>query len=146
MGGGLEESNKALVRDFFDALSRADVEAVRELYADDFRLWTAGTLPFSGTSDKAQALEATRGILSAFPDGLHFSIQGMTAEGERVAVEAESEGVHSSGARYHNQYHFLVLVRDGRITALREYLDTEHAREVIAAGSSTGPAVGGNDR
>jgi ketosteroid isomerase-like protein len=117
MGGSQEAANKALVRTFFDALSRADVEAVRELYAEDFQLWTAGTLPFSGTS-----------------------------EGERVAVEAESEGVHTSGARYHNRYHFLLVVRGGRITGLKEYLDTEHAREVLAGGSAAAVAAGGDDR
>jgi ketosteroid isomerase-like protein len=146
MGGSQEAANKALVRTFFDALSRADVEAVRELYAEDFELWTAGTLPFSGTSNKAQALEGMRGILSIFPEGLDFSIDAMTAEGERVAVEAKSEGVHTSGARYHNRYHFLLVVRDGRITELKEYLDTEHAREVLAGGSAAAAAAGGDDR
>lgn len=146
MGGSQEAANKALVRTFFDALSRADVEAVRELYAEDFQLWTAGTLPFSGTSNKAQALDGMRGILSFFPDGLDFSIDAMTAEGERVAVEAESEGIHTSGARYHNRYHFLLVVRDGRITELKEYLDTEHAREVLAGGSAAAAAAGGDDR
>ena len=146
MGGSQEAANKALVRIFFDALSRADVEAVRELYAEDFELWTAGTLPFSGTSNKAQALEGMRGILSIFPEGLDFSIDAMTAEGERVAVEAKSEGVHTSGARYHNRYHFLLVVRDGRITELKEYLDTEHAREVLAGGSAAAVAAGGDDR
>jgi ketosteroid isomerase-like protein len=115
MGGSQEAANKALVRTFFDALSRADVEAVRELYAEDFELWTA-------------------------------SIDAMTAEGERVAVEAKSEGVHTSGARYHNRYHFLLVVRDGRITELKEYLDTEHAREVLAGGSAAAAAAGGDDR
>jgi len=146
MVGSLEESNKALVRTFFESLSRADVEAVRELYADDFQLWTAGTLPFSGTSNKAQALEGMRGILSSFPDGLEFSIRAMTAEGERVAVEAESDGVHTSGTRYHNRYHFLLVLRRGRIVQLKEYLDTEHAREVLAGGSAAAGAAGGDDR
>ena len=146
MGGSLEESNKELVRAFFDALSRADVEAVRQLYADDFELWTAGTLPFSGTSNKSQALEGMRGILSFFPKGLDFSIVAMTAEGERVAVEAASDGVHTSGARYHNQYHFLLVVRGGRIHVLKEYLDTERARDVLVNGAGAQAAAGGDER
>jgi ketosteroid isomerase-like protein len=81
MVGSPEESNEALVRTFFDALSRADVEALRELYADDFQLWTAGTLPFSDPSNKAQALEGMRGIPSSFSNGLEFSIRAMTAGG-----------------------------------------------------------------
>ncbi len=71
------------------------------------------------------------GILGAFPNGLRFTIEGMTAEGDRVAIEAESHGEHESGRVYHNQYHFLMVIRDGRIQEFKEYLDTEHAREVL---------------
>jgi hypothetical protein len=37
----------------------------------------------------------------------------------------------AAGKRYHNQYHDLLIVRDGKIHAGREYLDTAHAQDVI---------------
>ena len=126
------EENKQITRGFFDALSRADSAAIARLYADDFTLWTAGTLPFSGTFTKTQALQAMGQILGLFPDGLRFTINAMTAEDERVAVEAESHGRHVSGKTYHNQYHFLLLIHDGKIRALKEYMDTMHASQVLA--------------
>ncbi len=83
------EENRRIVRELFEALSRSDVATVDRLYADDFEIWTAGSLPFSGRHDRAYALGATDMILGAFPQGIAFTIDAMTAEGERVAVEAQ---------------------------------------------------------
>ena len=125
------DDNKRIAHEFFAALNRADSAAVGNLYADDAVLWTAGTLPFSGTFTKAQAVQSTDAILGLFPEGLKFTITGMTAEGDRVAVEAESHGRHVSGKLYHNQYHFLMIIRDGKVYAFKEYLDTMHANDVL---------------
>ncbi len=124
-------SNTELARTFFAALSRADSATIAAMYADDAVLWTAGTLPFSGRFTKAQAMQGMDAILSLFPEGLAFTIKAMTAEGERVAIEAESHGRHVSGKIYHNQYHFLMIIRDGKVAELREYMDTMHANEVL---------------
>jgi ketosteroid isomerase-like protein len=129
------EENKQIAQEFFAALSRADSAAIAKLYRDDATLWTAGSLPFSGTFTKAQALEGMGAILGLFPEGLQFTITGMTAEDERVAIEAESRGRHVSGKMYHNQYHFLMIIRDGKVAAFKEYMDTMHANAVLVAGS-----------
>jgi ketosteroid isomerase-like protein len=125
------EENKQIARDFFAALNRADSAAVAEMYADDAVLWTAGSMPFSGTFNKAQAVKLTQAVLSAFPEGLTLTITGLTAEDERVAIEAESHGRHVSGKRYNNHYHFLMIVRNGKVAAFKEYMDTMHANEVL---------------
>jgi ketosteroid isomerase-like protein len=124
-------ANKVVARKFFATLSRADSATIAEMYADDAVLWTAGTLPFSGRFTKAQAIQGMDAILSLFPDGLTFTIRATTAEGERVAIEAESHGRHVSGKIYHNQYHFLMIIRDGKVAEFREYMDTMHANEVL---------------
>ena len=51
----------------------------------------------------------------------------MTAEGDRVAVEAETYGEHVSGKTYNNFFHFLLVIRDGKIQEWKEYMDTKHA-------------------
>jgi uncharacterized protein len=43
-----------------------------------------------------------------------------------VALEVESDGELLNGRRYNQQYHFLLTVREGKISAVREYLDTQH--------------------
>jgi ketosteroid isomerase-like protein len=132
--GQLEEDNKALARRMIEALSNVDVGFIEENYADDFRIWVTGSLPFSGSRDKAGAVAGMPAVLDLFPDGLRFEIVALTAEGERVAIEARSEGVTARGHRYQQEYHFLMRVRDGRIVEWREYMDTEHARKVLVDG------------
>ena len=82
------------------------------------------SLPFSGTRNVAEAALLMEAILSAFPEGLGFTVKAMTAEGDRVAIEAESFGRHVSGRTYNNQYHFLMVIRDGKVRELKEYFDT----------------------
>jgi len=60
-------------------------------------------------------------------------IKGVTAEGERVALEAESFAKMKNGKTYQNRYHFLCEVRGGKIQTVREYLDTMHANEVLCS-------------
>lgn len=133
--GALEETNKEIARRFVEkVLSTGDVEAARKLYAEDFEVWTAGSLPFSGSSKKAKALEGMTGILGLFPKGLQFTVDAMTAEGSRVAIEAHSDGVTAAGPRYQQTYHFLMELRDGQITRFKEFMDTELARRVLVEG------------
>jgi hypothetical protein len=56
---------------------------------------------------------------------------GVTAEGDRVAAEMKADGASALGKEYHNEYHDLLEVRDGKMEAGGEYLDTAHAQEVI---------------
>ena len=129
--GAVEDQNKELARAFLEALSRADVETIDGMYADDFSLRVPGTLPFSGTKGKQDALAGIPQVLGLFPAGLRFDIDALTAEGERVAIEATSDGVTFRGDRYQQTYHFLMRVRDGKIVEWREYMDTDLARRIL---------------
>jgi ketosteroid isomerase-like protein len=129
--GQLEEDNKELARRMLAALTEANVDFIKENYAEDFRIWTAGSLPFSGSGDKASAVAGMPAVLDLFPDGLRFSIVALTAEGDRVAIEATGEGTTVLGRGYRQDYHFLMRVRDGKIVEWKEYMDTEHARTVL---------------
>ncbi len=123
--------SRRVALELLDAISRADAEGILNLYADDVTVWTAGDLPFSGEHDKGEVEAMIPAVLGLFPDGLPMTVRGITADGERVAIEAESEGRHVSGKLYNNRYHFLVIVRAGRVVALKEYMDTKHAYEVL---------------
>jgi hypothetical protein len=102
-------------------------------------VWTSGQTLISGTFDKAQIQAASGGIFAAFPQGLRFTVNGMVAEGEKVAVEAESRGLHASGRIYTNQYHFLFEFRDGMLVMLKEYMDTERVTDVLCGGQRPAP-------
>jgi ketosteroid isomerase-like protein len=128
------EDNKKIVLSFFENLSSGKVEAMLALMADN-ATWTVMGKPdkfaLAGTKTKAQFGELFKGIGTVMPKGLRVTPKALTAEGDRVAVEAESYGEHANGKVYNNMYHFLVEVRGGKIEAVREYLDTIHAQEVL---------------
>jgi uncharacterized protein (TIGR02246 family) len=131
---GQLEDNKRRTRSFVDAMSRGDAEAIADAYADDGQLCTMGGTAISGRYDRDQIRAFAGGVLEAFPGGLRFTIETMTAEEDRVAVVATSEGEHVSGKPYRNHYHFLFTWRDGKLQELREYMDTELVTEVICGG------------
>lgn len=129
------ETNKAIMRDFIDAMTRGDVDAIVNAYADDGRVVTMGQTLISGTFDTSHIASAAGRVFEVFPEGIRFVIHEMTAEGDRVAIEAESFATHVSGAQYNNKYHFLARLRDGKIVEFKEYCDTEHITDVICGGA-----------
>ncbi|AXQ28889.1 nuclear transport factor 2 family protein [Solimonas sp. K1W22B-7] len=129
-----EQRNRQAAQAFFDILNRGDVPALIDAYAEDGRCVTMGNTLISGTYSKDQVAAAAGGIYQVFPQGIRFTIKAMTAEGERVAVEAESEGAHISGQLYTNQYHFLMRFRDGKVVEFKEYMDTERVTDILCGG------------
>ena len=132
------EENKEKVRKFFHYLCTGDVPGFVNMYHPDGAVWTSGQTLISGTFGKEQISRAAGAIYEAFPQGLNFTILAMTAEGDRVAVEAKSEGDHISGKRYENLYHFLFEFRDGQLYRLKEYMDTEKVTDILCGGQRPG--------
>jgi len=128
------ESNKIAVRRFFDAMNAGDVQRIVESYAEDGCLQTMGHTLISGTFTRDQRAQSAGSIFDVFPQGIRFTILGMVAEGDKVAVEATGEGMHVSGQTYTNEYHFLFRLRDGKLVRLTEYLDTERVTGILCAG------------
>ncbi len=135
----VEEHNKQRVRDFFALLNRGDVPGIVAAYAPEGTLRTMGRTLISGRFTRAQIEAAAGQIYDAFPQGLSFTIDAMTAEGERVAVEAHSSGRHASGVLYSNEYHFLFVFRDGQVVELKEYMDTERVTDILCGGARPQP-------
>jgi len=134
------DNNKAFVRQFFEALNQGDSAAIVDAYAEDGEVWTMGGTLISGRYNKAQITASCDAIFESFPEGIHFTIDAMTAEGERVAVEAHSEGKHVSGQLYSNEYHFLFIIRDGKLFRLKEYMDTERVTDILCGGQRPDPS------
>ena len=59
------------------------------------------------------------------------TVTGMTAEGDRVAVEYQGNTPLKRGGSYANTYHSLFVVRNGRIASGREYYDTAYSRSIF---------------
>jgi uncharacterized protein len=117
--------NKALVLRAFDLLGKRDLPELFALIHEEGS-WSVPfdteRFQFAGFRDKAGIIELLTGFLGGF-DSFSFTVQNMTAEEDRVVVEAVSEGVGPAGAQYRNNYILIVFVRDGQLHTVREYFD-----------------------
>ena len=127
-----DESRK-LVLGFFENLDAGNAAAALDALSDSATWWIQGNFPLSGTRTKAQFVELLGQLGAAIDGGLSLRVKGVTAEGDRVAVEAESFAKMKNGKTYQNTYHFLFIVKSGKIESVKEYLDTIHANEVLAS-------------
>ncbi|MGP3706229.1 nuclear transport factor 2 family protein [Gordonia paraffinivorans] len=129
----IEQENKALVSEFMEVFSRGDVEAILSFLAPTATWWVGGTIEgISGTKNKEEFGAMLSGLSATTKTGaIALKPLAFTAEGERVAVETESHSEMSNGKVYNNLYHFVFIVRDGKIHEVKEYLDTEHTRAVF---------------
>lgn len=125
---------KEVVRDFFAAFSRGDIDGVLDRMTGDATWWVAGRIDgMSGTNTREQLGTLLRQVKPLYRTGaLEITPTAMIAEGDKVAVEAESYAELVSGVVYANQYHFLVEVADGRVRRVREYSDTHHMLETFS--------------
>lgn len=125
--------NKLLVKQYFDACSRADVAQICSMYAADGVHFVASHGLFGGTYTREQMFAVANAVTGAFPGGLKYTLGHMVAEGDSVAVQVESHGTHSSGARCNNRYAFFMKFRAGLLVHVSEYFDTQHAAEVFGS-------------
>ncbi len=93
---------------FFESISSGKINEAFELVADDVSWWVPEELPFSGTKNKKEYFAIVNRIQSGFPSGFKLLVKDMTVEGDKAAVEVESQGTHTNGKSYHNKYHFLI--------------------------------------
>jgi len=125
------DDNKAVVAKFWEHFSNSDFDAALALMSDDATWWIAGTTDISGTYSKQEFEALAKGIGENTVDGIEVKLLRLTAEDDRVAAEAESNGELKNGKVYNNFYHLQHVVRDGRLTEIKEYLDTQHVQDVF---------------
>jgi uncharacterized protein len=129
------EENKRSAVELFARFSAGDIPGVLALMTDDVTWRLSGKpelSPVTGIYNKERLKRLFDRMLAQLESGLQMTVVGLVAEGDNVAVEVESQGDLRNGRKYRQQYHFLIAFRDGRIAAVREYLDTHHAYDVWA--------------
>jgi ketosteroid isomerase-like protein len=134
-GTSQEAQNKAVVTEFMEVFSKGNVDDILAMMDDSATWWVAGTMEgISGTKDKKGFGEMLGGISEGCEGGaIRLTPLAWTAEGDRVAVETESYADVKNGRTYNNLYHFVFVVRDGKIHSIKEFLDTEHTAAVFLA-------------
>ena len=126
--------NKQVVLGFVEALSRGNIDAINTVLADDATWWLPGSLPVSGMHRGKK--EIFDGFLAKAaplfePKSLSIQVQNTIAEGDCVAVEWIARGKTAKGKQYENYYNVVFEVKGNKIQAIREYVDTLYAKEVL---------------
>jgi ketosteroid isomerase-like protein len=141
-------TNKDLAMAFCEAYSQGDWPRLERLCTPDFR-WRVPTSQRrqSELLRHAPVMNADPGwtrqeMLTIFQQTKERCVDGafaltpvtITAEGDRVSVEATGYAVRAENGRvYDNRYHYLFVCRSGEIAELREYQDTLSAFDVWMA-------------
>lgn len=121
------EANKNVARRYMQAVVDGDIATIEALQHPDCTWWILG---FGDITRQAFIDSVRDGLLTA--NKRVADIIGITAEGERVAVEVRGEMTFPDSV-YRNEYHNLLIVRDGLIVSGKEYMDTRAAAAAFAS-------------
>jgi uncharacterized protein len=123
------EQNKELATKFLDRFSASDIAGALDTMTEDATWWIAGKpeqLSAAGVHSKEQIARLFHNMAGQLKNGLKMTVKSLIAEGDKVALEVESYGELQNGRIYNQEYHMLMTVRVGKISEVREYLDTQH--------------------
>ncbi|MEV4261604.1 nuclear transport factor 2 family protein [Kribbella sp. NPDC049584] len=127
---------KSVVTRYVEAVAAGDLPTIRASFAPDV-VWTyPGDLPLSGDwkgRDMVvdEFLGAAAGNLFAPGTPVQIELVNVIADGQQVFAEWTARATARAGGAYDNKCGAVFTVRDGAIVAVREYLDTDHARRVL---------------
>lgn len=118
------EANKQLMKSLFEELAKGNSRPYLEALSPDFELTVTGQTPWSGTYRGPRVREFYDAVWANYADRYTTMAVNIIADGDTVAVESRGCVTTVRGDLYDNQYCLLFELKDGRITAQREYADT----------------------
>ena len=132
--------NVQTVKDFFAAIGRGDREGLLALVAEDIEWIIPGEdWPLAGThrghAGLADLLQTASKSIETSTEPREF-----VAQGDRVLVVGFAKGkIKATNKTFDDHFVFAITVRDGKLTNIREYIDTQ-ALARAAHMDASGPA------
>jgi len=119
--------NVQTVKDFFAAMGNGDKSAMLALSADDIEWIIPGKdWPLAGTYRGHAGLTDVLGKASAEMETTFPAPPEYVAQGDSVVVIGFATGkIVATGKAWEDHWVFNITVRDGKITNIREYIDTQ---------------------
>ena len=121
------QENVQTVKDFFAAMGGGDKQSLLALAAEDIEWIIPGEdWPLAGThrghAGLADVLQkASEEVETSFPKPPEF-----VAQGDRVLVVGVATGkIKATNKPFKDDWVFDITVRDGKVTNIREYIDTQ---------------------
>lgn len=131
------ETNKRLVRQFYEAIERRDYDAVAEFCHDDFNFYVQVDQRMAGAVGLVGSEKKNFDMFDQFT----FKIHELLAEGDSVAaymifegVQARTiEGVPVKGGLVRFSLMMLLKVKDGKIVEKRAHFDAKDIDSQLVA-------------
>jgi uncharacterized protein len=120
------DTNVQTVKDFFAAIGGGDKQGLLALVAEDIEWIIPGEdWPLAGThrghAELADLLETASKTMETSTEPREF-----VAQGDRVLVVGFAKGkVKATNKTFEDDWIFAITVRDGKLTNIREYVDTQ---------------------
>jgi ketosteroid isomerase-like protein len=121
------EENIQTVKDFFAAIGRGDKQGLSALSAEDIEWIIPGKdWPLAGTHRGHAGLagllqKASEMVETSYPKPPEF-----VAQGDRVLVVGLATGrIKATNRTFEDNWVFDITVRNGKVTKIREYIDTQ---------------------
>lgn len=122
----MTQSLHDLVKAFFAAMPAGELTA--DFFASEIETQSIASQP----NLSAEYYIGGINLLQAqFPDGLHYTVESIVAEGDRAAARVRGHGVMKDGREYLNDYSFWFTFKDGRIASIFEFFDPKPVDELI---------------
>jgi ketosteroid isomerase-like protein len=135
------ENNVQVVKDFFAAIGSADKQRLLALVAEDIEWIIPGEdWPLAGTHRGHAGLadvikKASEKIETAYPKPPEF-----VAQGDRVLVVGVATGkIKATNKTFKDDWVFAITVRNGKLTNIREYVDTQALARASETAASRRP-------
>ncbi|HEX7852006.1 MAG TPA: nuclear transport factor 2 family protein [Sphingomonas sp.] len=132
------EQNVQTVKNFFATIGRGDGEALLAQVADDIEWIIPGkdwplAGAYHGHAGVTRLLETASRYLETSTEPREF-----VAQGDRVLVVGVATGkVKATSEPFEDDWVFAITVRNGKLTRIREYVDTQALARAAAAGTPT---------
>jgi uncharacterized protein len=133
------QENVQIVKDFFAAMGSGDKQGLLALVAEDIEWIIPGKdWPLAGThrghAGLAEVLQkASDEVEMTYPEPPEF-----VAQGDRVLVVGVATGkIKATNRAFKDDWVFAITVQNGKVTKIREYIDTQalaRASEMDASG------------
>jgi uncharacterized protein len=121
------QENVQIVKDFFAAMGSRDKQRLLSLVAEDFEWIVPGEdWPLAGThrghAGLAEVLQkASETLETSYPKPPEF-----VAQGDRVMMVGVATGkIKATNKPFKDDWVFDITVRNGKVTNIREYIDTQ---------------------
>ena len=135
------EKNIQPVKDFFAAIGRGDRETLLALVTEDIEWIIPGEdWPLAGTHRGHAGLadllqKASETLETSYPKDFEF-----VAQGDRVLVVGFASGrIKATNRTFEDHWVFAITIRNGKVTNIREYVDTQALARASETAASPRP-------